>query len=231
LPCLPAWRRARHGADYGQHGAVFAVIEPDLLAMIRNKLTRLQDGRARADEPGSSRAAARRVFAGPIRLPDRPATTPRSWIYDPAITIDHDVFDTKGNAIARRPAGQPARLRDRAPEPRVHRRRRSRPARMGDAALYRSHRQDRHGERRAARGDDALAPRFYFDQGGYLTARFGIHAVPAVVEPAGKVMRVSGSRRDRQEMSAMAMFPLRSVNVRFGAALLSVALVACWRCC
>ncbi len=33
--------------------------------------------------------------------------------------------------------------------------------------------------------------RFYFDQGGFLTDRFGIHAVPAVVEQAGKIMRVS----------------------------------------
>src|SRR3546814_17496278 len=33
--------------------------------------------------------------------------------------------------------------------------------------------------------------RFYFDQGGFLVGRFGIHAVPAIVEPDGKVMRVS----------------------------------------
>jgi conjugal transfer pilus assembly protein TraW len=39
------------------------VIEPDLLAMIRNKLTRLQDGRDRADEPG-------------IRAPQRGAYSP-----------------------------------------------------------------------------------------------------------------------------------------------------------
>src|SRR3546814_9840024 len=31
--------------------------------------------------------------------------------------------------------------------------------------------------------------RFYFDQGGFLVGRFGIHAVPAIVEPDGKVMR------------------------------------------
>ena len=33
--------------------------------------------------------------------------------------------------------------------------------------------------------------RFYFDQGGFLVGRFGIRAVPAVVEPNGKTMRVS----------------------------------------
>src|SRR3546814_9331479 len=32
---------------------------------------------------------------------------------------------------------------------------------------------------------------FYFDQGGFLVGRFGIRAVPAVVEPNGKTMRVS----------------------------------------
>src|SRR3546814_14185738 len=33
--------------------------------------------------------------------------------------------------------------------------------------------------------------RFYFDQGGFLVGRFGIHAVPAIVAPDGKVMRGS----------------------------------------
>lgn len=33
--------------------------------------------------------------------------------------------------------------------------------------------------------------RFYFDQGGFLIGRFGIQAVPAVVEQNGRVMRVS----------------------------------------
>src|SRR3546814_17813728 len=33
--------------------------------------------------------------------------------------------------------------------------------------------------------------RFYFDQGGFLVGRFGIRAVPAVVEPNGRTMKVS----------------------------------------
>ncbi len=33
--------------------------------------------------------------------------------------------------------------------------------------------------------------RFYFDQGGRLTTRFGIHAVPAVVVQEGHAMRVN----------------------------------------
>lgn len=188
LPAAPAMAR-----DYGQHGAVFAVIEPDLLAMIRNKLTRLQDSGAleRMNQEFARRSEAR------IRRPDPVvgiglATTPRSWTYDPAITIDHDVFDTKGNAIAR--AGQRVNPLDLV---------------TVRQSLVFIDADDRDQLEWAMRRYTDLtakivmvkgAPleamtrwrrRFYFDQGGYLTARFGIHAVPAVVEPAGKVMRVS----------------------------------------
>jgi conjugal transfer pilus assembly protein TraW len=37
----------------------------------------------------------------------------------------------------------------------------------------------------------AAQRRFYFDQDGKLTGKFGIRAVPAVVEQAGKVLKVT----------------------------------------
>jgi conjugal transfer pilus assembly protein TraW len=107
LPCLPAGAGARHGADYGQHGAVFAVIEPDLLAMIRNKLTRLQATGAleRMNQEFARRSEAR------IRRPDPVAgsasTTPRLDLR----SRDHDrprrVRYQGQRDRARRPAGQP----------------------------------------------------------------------------------------------------------------------------
>lgn len=179
--------------DYGQHGAVFAVIEPDLLAMIRNKLTRLQDSGAieRMNQEFARRSEAR------IRRPDPVvgiglATSPRSWIYDPAITIDHDVFDTKGNAIAR--AGQRVNPLDFVT---VRQSLVFIDADDRDQLEWAMRRYtDLNAKIVMVKGAPLEAMtrwrrRFYFDQGGYLTARFGIHAVPAVVEPAGKVMRVS----------------------------------------
>lgn len=179
--------------DYGQHGAVFAVVEPDLLAVIRNKLTHLQTTGAleRMNQEFARRSEAR------IRRPDPVAgialaTRPRSWTYDPAITIDHDIFDTKGNAIAR--AGQRVNPLDFVT------------VRQSLVFIDADDRDQFDWAMR--RYTDVTAKivmvkgapleamtrfqrRFYFDQGGYLTTRFGIRAVPAVVEPAGKVMRVS----------------------------------------
>ena len=37
----------------------------------------------------------------------------------------------------------------------------------------------------------AAQRRFYFDQGGQLTAKFGIRALPAVVEQQGKVLKIT----------------------------------------
>lgn len=184
---------AASAKNFGQHGAVFPVIEPDLLSVIHNKLETLQASGAitRMNQEFARRSEAK------VRRPDPVAglglaTRPRSWIYDPAITIDHDIFDAKGNTIAR--AGQRVNPLDFVT------------VRQSLVFIDADDRDQldwalrRYTELNAKIVMVKGAPieamtryqrRFYFDQGGFLTTRFGIHAVPAVVEPAGKVMRVS----------------------------------------
>lgn len=178
--------------DYGQQGATFTVIEPDFLRTIETRLRNLDASGAitRMNEAFAQRSEAK------IRRPDPVAvglaTRPRSWIFDPAIVVDHDIADTKGNLIAR--AGQRVNPLDfiavrqklifidgDVPE-------------QVDWALAGS--SELTAKIILVKGAPLASMtryqrRFYFDQGGFLVRRFGIEAVPAVVEQAGAVMRVS----------------------------------------
>ncbi len=187
---LPAPGMAR---DYGQQGTVFALLEPDLLRTIETKLKTLQ---ANGGIDRMNRELAERTERK-VRRPDpvfgmAMAVKPRSWVYDPAIAIDHDVSDTKGNLIAR--AGQRINPLDFVT---------LRQALVfidGDDAAQLNWALARYTDLTAkiimVKGAPLEAMtryrrRFYFDQGGYLTDRFGIRAVPAVVEQSGKTIRVS----------------------------------------
>ena len=185
---LPASAR-----DYGQQGTVFPLLEPDLLRTIETKLKTLA---ANGGIDRMNRELAARTESK-VRRPDPVsgvalAVKPRSWTYDPAIAIDHDVSDTRGNLIAR--AGQRINPLDFVT--------------VRQALVFIDGDDNAQLEWALTRYTDLTAKiilvkgapleamtryqrRFYFDQGGYLTDRFGIRAVPAVVEQAGKTMRVS----------------------------------------
>ncbi len=179
--------------DYGQQGAVFALLEPDLLRTIETKLKTLQ---ANGGIDQMNREFAERTERK-VRRPDPVpgvalAVKPRTWTYDPGIAIDHDVSDTKGNVIAR--AGQRVNPLDFVTV------RQSLVFIDGDDTTQLRWALARYTDLTAkiimVKGAPLEAMtryqrRFYFDQGGYLTDRFGIRAVPAVVEQAGKTMRIS----------------------------------------
>jgi conjugal transfer pilus assembly protein TraW len=189
LAALPVAAQAR---DYGQQGAVFGIAEQDLLRTIETRLKTLQanGGIERMNQLFAARSEAK------IRRPDPvpgigPALRERTWDYDPAVVIDHDVSDLKGNPIVRKGA-------------------RINPLEMinlrqalvfidGDDAAQVSWALQHYSEANAKLVMVKGAPlelmtrhqrRFYFDQGGYLAERFGIRAVPAVAQQAGVVMRL-----------------------------------------
>ena len=179
--------------DYGQQGAVFRITEPDLLRTIEQKLRTLE---ASGGIERMNAELTRRTEAG-VRRP-RPvagialAVRARSWIFDPAMVVEKDIFDNKGNAIAR--AGQRVNPMDFVTI------RQKLVFIDGDDrdqlnwALRRF--DDQSAKLIMIKGAplDAMTQhqrRFYFDQGGFLVGRFGIRAVPAIVEPEGKAMRVS----------------------------------------
>ena len=184
---LPAAAR-----DYGQQGAVFAISEPDFLKVIENRLKTLE---ASGELAQMNQALVRRTRAR-VNRPDPvagivPASRARSWTFDPAMVVEHDIRDLKGNLIAR--AGQRVNPLDTISVPQ---------------ALVFIDGDDETQMAWALRSYSASeakiimvngAPleamtryqrRFYFDQAGSLVERFGIRAVPAVAEQQGTIMRL-----------------------------------------
>lgn len=179
--------------DYGQQGEVWTIAEPDLLAQIRARLVRLeQTGEtARLNEELKRRTIAR------VNRPEAvaglaPATHTRSWRFDPTITVDQDIRDDKGRVIIA--AGTRVNPLDtvplRAPLVFID----------GDDAAQLAWAVRRFGPTSAKLILIKGAPlmlmkarqrRFYFDQGGTLVKRFGLHAVPATVEQQGRALLIT----------------------------------------
>lgn len=179
--------------NYGQQGALFPVIEPDILRMIE---TKLRAAEASGKIASMNKELARRTTAQVKRPPPVKgivtATSPRSWTYDPTITIDADIRDHKGTLII--PRGRRINPLDtvglrqslvflNADDPEQL------------AWALRSTTQ-LNAKLILVSGSpfDAMKAaqrRFYFDQGGQLTSKFGIRAVPAVVEQSGRVLKIS----------------------------------------
>lgn len=164
-------------------GETFPIIETDLLATIE---TRLRDLEANGGIERLQNQMREQAVAS-VRRPKpveglTPATARREWLYDPSMVLEDDIFDAKGNLIAPRgtrvnPLDHVALSQDLVFVDG------SDPAQIDWAVKTYS----------APRAKvifvagspfDAMKPyqrRFWFDQGGQLTAKFGIRHTPAVV--------------------------------------------------
>ena len=179
--------------DYGQQGAVFPVLETDLLSVIQAKLKRMESSGAieRANKELARRTEAR------VRRPQRvagvhAAASSRRWSFDPTITVSEDIRDNKGRVVV-------ARGTRVNPLDTIGLRQRlvfldgDDPAQLAwalrtttalNAKLILIGGSPFEAMKSAQR-------RFFFDQGGTLTKKFGIEAVPATVEQSGRVLKVS----------------------------------------
>lgn len=176
--------------DYGQVGTVFPVIEADLLLVIERKLNLLQStGQVDAmNQKFKARAEAKVRRPTPVPGIERAAVA-RSWLFDPSIVVDHDIRDNKGNLIA--PKGRRVNPLDfvavRTPLVFIN----------GDDPAQVAWALRRYDDKAklimvAGAPLEAMTAhqrRFYFDQEGRLTSKFGIRAVPAVVVQEGHAMR------------------------------------------
>lgn len=179
--------------DYGQHGTVWPVIEPDLLQQIHARLTQLEKTgeTARLNEELKRRTIARVNRPEPVAgLSLAPAT--RSWRFDPTITVERDIADDKGRVIIA--AGTRVNPLDTVPlrAPLVFL--------DGDDPAQLAWATRRYASTKAkfilVRGAPlelmkARQRRFYFDQGGTLVKHFGIRAVPATVEQQGRALLIT----------------------------------------
>lgn len=179
--------------DYGQAGQAFPVIEPDLLATIEARLKRAESTGelARTNEMFAKRVEAKVRRPTPVSGIS-PAITAREWDYDPSVRLERDIHDQKGNLIAS--AGQTINPLDFIA---------IKQALVfidGDDAGQIAWATSRYTDLNAKIIFVSGSPveemtnrkrRFYFDQAGTLTSRFGIEHTPAVVRQNGRVMRVT----------------------------------------
>ena len=177
--------------DYGQRGTVFPVIERDLLEQIHSRLTQMERSgeTARLNEDLKRRTIARVNRPDPVAGIVR-ASEARRWQFDPTITLAADIRGAKGELIH-------------AAGTRVN---------PLDSVQLRAELLFLDGDdpdqlawalKQAANAKLILvigAPlelmkarqrRFYFDQGGKLTERFGIRSVPARVRQQGRLLEIS----------------------------------------
>lgn len=184
---------ATRASDHGVAGQTFPIIEPDLLATIEARLQGMQaSGRIDKMNAEFARRSEARVRR-PKPVDGITATTEaRTWAYDPTIVIERDVQDQKGNFIARR--GQTVNPLDFVA---VHQ------ALVfvdGDDAAQMAWATSQYSDLKAkiilVNGSPinemtARKRRFYFDQEGRLTAKFGIRHTPAVAVQDGRVLKLS----------------------------------------
>ncbi len=177
--------------DLGVRGTVWPVAEPDLLTEIE---TRLETMGASGDLARTRREALERAREH-IEKPGRvegivPALSHRTRLFDPSITLERDMRTHDGALIAARgtrvnPLDVQPLTRDllfidgARPVEVVWALRYERPARIVLLAgrpldLTRTHGRP-----------------FFFDQGGRLSKRFGLHATPSVVTAEGSVLRIA----------------------------------------
>jgi conjugal transfer pilus assembly protein TraW len=179
--------------DYGVHGAVFPVIEKDLLTTIETRLLAMQA--SGAIERANRRLAVR--TEAHVRRPSRvpgivAAAAVRSWSYDPTISVAQDLRDGQGRMVVR--AGTRVNPLDTVPL-----RQRLLFLDGDDAAQIawaRTHTNPAGAKLILIGGSPfdlmkAERRRFYFDQAGTLTQHFGIRAVPALIEQQGRLLRVT----------------------------------------
>lgn len=191
LACLPASTVAAR--DYGQLGPTSPVIEPDLLTAIE---ARLMAAQASGKVASMNKALAARTEAKVKRPPPVPGLSvtieTRTWTFDPTITVGSDIFDNRGNLII-------AKGRKVNPLDTVGLRQSLVFIDSDDVAQLRwaiKSTTELNAKLILTSGSPfavmkAEQRRVYFDQGGKLTSKFGIRHTPAVVEQAGRVLKIT----------------------------------------
>lgn len=177
--------------DYGQRGTVFPVIERDLLEQFHSRLTDMaRSGEtARLNDELKRRTIARVKRPDPVNAIGR-AIEARRWSFDPTIIVAADIKGAKGELI--HAAGTKVNPLDSVQL------RNDLLFLDGDdpGQLAWALKQDVNAKLILVKGAPlelmkARQRRFYFDQGGKLTAKFGIKSVPARVRQNGRLLEIS----------------------------------------
>ncbi len=178
--------------DYGTVGTTWSIAEPDLLTVIHARLLAAQNSGA-LDSMNrkfalTAQASANRPHAvGGMS----PAQTTREWSYDPTVTIAEDIRDARGNLIAAKgqkfnPLTKIGMAHAFAFVDGDNAEQMAWAVRQGDPdklwiVLVSGSPIERMKE---------FKRRFYFDQQGVLTSKFGITHTPALLSQRGNVVDI-----------------------------------------
>jgi conjugal transfer pilus assembly protein TraW len=181
---LPMMASAR---DFGTFGPTWSIAEPDLLAVIKARLEAArQSGKLDAMNQRFVEAAQASVHRPHAVTGITPATSDRRWSFDPSVTLSQDIRDARGNLIAAK--GQRfnplthlnlahafAFIDGDSAEERDWALRQGTPDRLWIVLV------------KGSPTDlmKATQRRFYFDQMGTITAKFGIAHTPALLIQQG----------------------------------------------
>ena len=178
--------------DFGQQGQVFVIIEDDLLQVIISKLNHLnQNGELQEHQRYIQNKVKERIIE-PVanNLPE--TVKSREFFYDPSITVHEDLIDHKGNIFKHK--GEKINPLDTYSfkEPWLFFNLQS--PKQKQFALNRLKNQKL--KLILTRGKplelmQELNQVVYFDQFGWLSKKFNITQVPAIVEQQGKRLKIT----------------------------------------
>ncbi len=180
--------------DYGIHGETYQISEKDFLQEIQEKLQAAKkDGKIAKFQDDLKKQMISGVNSPKAVEDITTATTSRQWFFDPSVSKPTDLKDQNGKVFYK--AGTKVNPLDYIS--------------LTKAVIFidgsdKTQMQwalKQHKIRKSqtkiilVRGQiidlmKTTKVRLYFDQGGILTSKFGIKAVPAIVEQEGKVLKV-----------------------------------------
>ena len=177
--------------DLGVRGAVWPVVEPDLLTEIENRLETMKaSGELARMRRESLRSAKERVEAPPRVAGIRPAHFIRIRRFDPSITIERNIFAHDGALLAARGT----RINPLKIHPLTRDLLFIDGTRQVEVAWAIAREKPSVVILLAGRPLElmrAYGRAFFFDQGGRLAMRFGLLATPSVVVADGDFLRIT----------------------------------------
>lgn len=187
LNLVPVSGNAR---DFGVQGTLFPIGETDLLAHIQERVRLLTTGPAGEEGRRAVLDRIRNSLERPTPLPLKTTVHPRVYFHDPSITVPYDLRDHRGRPFHR--AGMRVNPLEHRPltKPLVFFK--------GDSSQQVAWVQAHYPTAKLILVSgapfelmDQMNMRLYFDQGGFLTQKFHITQVPAVVEQDGHRLKIS----------------------------------------
>jgi conjugal transfer pilus assembly protein TraW len=188
LALLPALLFAQ---ELGGYGTTYKIAEPSMLVMMEKKAKEFVESGKYENWKNESIERAKNSFAHPDPVPMSALPVYRRWTWDPTVAVAESVIDPQGNVIV--PAGTTVNPLDHVS--------------LTEQLLFfdgRDERQVSWASKEAAAApskmiltggpwielSSRLKRRVFFDVGGWMTAKLGITAVPAIVRQSGQVLAI-----------------------------------------